>query len=431
MRSATDDRRLQLERALRAIGLAALIGLAARLTLSTPTVAPTSRLTTTDLAASLTRATRTVTPAIHLEASRALAPDERDWLRALDRAGTQVTWHAPQFLPPLALQAEPVVAPGGRYLTTLMASPDAPVALRDGVGLVDSLGTGKRGLLSVVTPLEGSLRFTTVTGTASIPSLDTAIVRTVLVVGAAGWESKYVLAALEESGWQVETRLLVAPNVYIGSGRTSSLDTSRLSAVVLLDSLALSPGEVARFLRSGGGVVLASGAAANAGLASLAGVIPVERLRGELGALASSDPQRGLSAVGFRLRDARSTVLERRGPSAVAVARRVVAGRILVLGADETWRWRMQGPDGSVEAHRAWWSSAVARVAYAPAPNGARWQGLDAAPLAAMYAVLGSPTPARTLTTRAAAYIVDALLLTLALLSLLGEWASRRLRGAR
>src|SRR6185436_5889366 len=103
---------------------------------------------------------------------------------------------------------------------------------------------------------------------------------------------KYVLAALEESGWRVETRLLVAPNVYVSAGRIPSLDTSRLAAVVLLDSMALPSGELARYLRSGGGVVLASGAARNAGLASLAGVIPVERLRGELGALTSSDPQR-------------------------------------------------------------------------------------------------------------------------------------------
>jgi hypothetical protein len=312
----------------------------------------------------------------------------------------------------------------------MVVSPRAPVAVRDAVGLVDSLRAGKEGIVSLVASIRGGLRVSTVAGEAAIPSLDTAILRAVLVVGPAGWESKYIVAALEESGWPVEVRLSVAPNVYVGVGRPVSLDTSQYAAVVVLDSLAFRIADIARYLRSGGGVVLAAGGAANAALASLAGVVPGERLRGELGALASSDARRGLSAVGFRVRDERSTVLERRGPAAVAVARRTGAGRVLALGADETWRWRMQGADGSVEAHRTWWSSAVARVAYAPVPNVPFLHGLDAMPLAAMHAALGPPTSAPRLTSRVSTSMADALLLVIVLLSLLCEWGSRRLRGA-
>ncbi len=427
----TDGARFPRERILRSLGVAALLALAARLLLTPPSGAAAMRMTTVDLGPSLIRATQVKAPDIWLEATRTLTPEERDWLRALDRAGSPVGWNAPQPLAPLAIQAEPVVAPGRRHAISILAPPDAPVAVRDDVGLVDSLRAGAGGTLSLETSATGALHVSAPAGTATIPSLDSAIVRRLLVVGPAGWESKYVVAALEESGWMVEARLSVAPNVHVGDGRVAPLDTSRLAAVVLLDSLALRLADVTRYLRSGGGVVLAFGAASQAALASLAGVVPAERLRGELGALASPDPRRGLSGIAFRVRDGRSTVLERRGPSAVVVARRAGAGRVVALGTDDTWRWRMQGPDGSVEAHRAWWSAAVSRVAYAPVPNVAGSRGLDAVPLAAMHAVLGPPSPAPVMASLASTSIVDAVLLMVALLALLGEWASRRLRGAR
>ncbi|MEP7346392.1 MAG: hypothetical protein ABI877_14070 [Gemmatimonadaceae bacterium] len=433
MLSRTDGVRFSRERILRSLGIVALIMLGVRLALTPPVVAPVTHVTTAELASSLARATQARTPGIRLDATRVLAPDERDWLRALDRAGSPVTWDASPVLPPLAMQGEPVVAPGGRYAVSLIAPADAPVAVRDEVGLVDSLRIGKGGVLTLETSAEGMLRASTPAGTAGIPSLDSAVVRAVLVVGPASWESKFVAAALEEAGWPVVTRLSVAPNVYVEGGQAAPLDTSRFAAVVMLDSLALRVGDVTRYLRSGGGVVLTFGAASQSGLASLAGAVPADHLRGELGALSSPDPRRGLSAIAFRVRDARSTVLERRGTSAVAVARRVGAGRVLALGTDETWRWRMQGPEGSVEAHRAWWTSAVSRVAYAPVPNDvlSPGRGLDATPLAAMHAALGPPSAAPVLTKPLSASIVDPLLLALALLSLLAEWTSRRLRGAK
>ena len=369
MPSPTSDTPPAHERLLRALGVLATVALGARLALTWTRVPAPVRVATTGLATTLAGATRIKAPSMHLEAARGLTPDERDWLRALNRTGTRVTWQASQPIPALAVQAEPVIAPGGRYALTVIASPEAAVAIHDNLGLLDSLGVGKRGVLTLVTSIDGGLRVGTASAMAVVAAPDTAVLRAVLVVGSAGWESKYVVAALEESGWPVEARLAVAPNVYIGAGRPSLLDTSRIAAVVILDSLALRTADVARYLSSGGGVVLAAGGAAYAELDSLAGAIPTERLRGELGALASSTPQRGLSAIAFRVRDGQSTVLDRRGGSAVAVARRVGSGRVLALGVDETWRWRMQGADGSVEAHRAWWSSAVARVAYAPLPN--------------------------------------------------------------
>jgi hypothetical protein len=225
--------------------------------------------------------------------------------------------------------------------------------------------------------------------------------------------------------------LAVAPDVYVGEARLPALDTARFAAAVLLDSLAYRLPEVVRYVRSGGGVVLGSESATHAGLAALAGVSTAGRLHGEVGALSSATPRAGLSGIALRVNDQRTTVLERRGASAVTVAHRVGSGRILAVGLDDTWRWRMQGADGSVEAHRAWWSSAVAHVAYAPLPNTALVAGLDAAPKVALHVALGPAASAPALSSRFPSAVLDATLRGLAFMALLGEWASRRLRGAR
>jgi len=434
MRSPTDSAlaATRRERVLRTGGIAALIALGVRLATAASPAAPSLRLTTSELPTALANATRHQAPTIHLTATRALGSDERDWLRALDRSGSRLTWALQRPIAPLAVQAEPEIAPDGRTSITVLAPIAAPVAIHDGVGLLDSLPVGPGGALSLSAATEGTLRVRSAAGEASVSARDSVTIRPVLVVGPAGWESKYVIAALEEAGWPVEERISVAPNVVVGRGSTQTLDTARLAAVVILDSLALRLPDVVRFVRSGGGAVVAPGAASLPSYAALAGAAPAERVRAELGALTTSEPRRGLSALTFRVRDTHSTVLERREGAPVLVARRLGAGRILLLGTDETWRWRMQGADGAVEAHRAWWSAAVTTVAYAPLPNTVTTvRGLDAAPLAAMYAVLGAPSSGRADRSAFPTQLLDAILLLFALLTLVGEWTSRRLRGAR
>ena len=228
------------ERLLRALGIGATAALGARLALLAPDRPEPARVTTTGLVASLARATRTKTPSVHLEASRALSPDERDWLRALDRAGTQVTWVASPALPALAVQVEPVIAPGARQAVAVVTSPGVPVAVRDTIGLVDSLRTGKHGVLSLVSSIDGRLGVSSAGAMAFVETLDTAVVRSVIVVGPAGWESKYIVAALEESGWQVEDAVedqpvafvagLVAEAIIVGRGL---IEAEQIVAVLL------------------------------------------------------------------------------------------------------------------------------------------------------------------------------------------------------
>jgi hypothetical protein len=95
--------------------------------------------------------------------------------------------------------------------------------------------------------------------------------------------------------------------------------------------------------------------------------------------------------------------------------------------------------DDAPAAHRGWWARLVAAVAYAPAPAVAAGDPLGAtppepAPLAATVATLGVPTAAPVDGRREAPggpRPSDGVLAAIAGAALLGEVASRRLRGAR
>src|SRR6185437_16402071 len=86
-------------------------------------------------------------------------------------------------------------------------------------------------------------------------------------------------------------------------------------------------------------------------------------------------------------------IVQRRGPGIAIAARRVGAGRVLQVGYDETWRWRMAGGPGSAAQHRAWWAGIVSAIAYAPsasdsAPTASQFL---AAPRAEVTQALGEP----------------------------------------
>jgi len=250
------------------------------------------------------------------------------------------------------------------------------------------------------------------------------------------------VAALEEDGWVVDARLAVAPRVAVGQGRQAPLDTSAYSAVVALDRTAAPyAARIARFVRQGGGVVLAAPAARLAGLAGLAsGGVGRER-PGVAGALLAAEPRRGLAlSPVVRLTD-EAVPLERQGDAVAAAARRVGAGRVVQLGYGETWRWRMLGAGDAPAAHRAWWSRVVGSAAYAPTvprisvdargDAARRDTAPDAAPYAHAVAALGRPLAAAPAVPVATAREVPWWLLLLIAAALLTEWASRRFRGAR
>jgi hypothetical protein len=125
-----------------------------------------------------------------------------------------------------------------------------------------------------------------------------------------------------------------------------------------------------------------------------------------------------------------SVVLERQGGDVAVAARRIGAGRVVEIGYHDLWRWRMEGGEGAPEAHRAWLARLVAGVANtgvhpidAPAA--------DAAPLATLIQRLGPPTPDREPGQPGSADRWMRWAFALICFALLGEWASRRLRGLR
>jgi hypothetical protein len=264
---------------------------------------------------------------------------------------------------------------------------------------------------------------------ASTVPRDSVVLHKVLVIGEAGWESKFVVAALEEEGWKVDAFIRVAPGVDVTQGSAASIDTSRYAAVVALDA-AVAPyaSRIIQFARIGGGVVLGSQAASVGALSSLrAGVVG-----------RATSPYPGSVGIGslalLPITALRSdaVALERRNGSVAIAARRIGAGRAIQLGYEDTWRWRMNGEDGAVRDHRLWWTGLVSRVAYAPhVPRTAASMSTDETPMIGLVAALGSRT-LQGARSRLSGNPSERLawLFALLALALVGEVASRRLRGA-
>jgi hypothetical protein len=357
----------------------------------------------------------------------------RDWLRALARAGGSVRWSASRPMTAAAVAAEPAAEPNGVTRVRLASAAGEAVSIGDDAGIIDTLPRGGATELELAT-VAGTIRATGATFTAMTDARDSLVLRPVLVLGAAGWESKFTVAALEERGWRVASRVRVAPNIEVTQGPLGTIDTARYAAVVVLDSTAASLGpDIARYARAGGGVIL-GGAAARVG--TIAAVAPggvARRVAGVAGAVASASPRTGLAAYPIASPRRDAVVLESRDGSVMVAARRVDAGRVIQVGYDETWRWRMGGGGEAALAHREWWSRLVAAVAYAPlVPRASAPSALDETPLASLIDALG---PAAPLDSRLVPRTNDAritwTLFALVVASLLAEWTSRRLRGAR
>jgi hypothetical protein len=362
---------------------------------------------------------------IHLDARTVPPAWATDWLAALARVGVPVSWSGSP--PATMLSIQPVASPRAAVRIDV-AAPNGSVAhVRDDAGEVDRITVADLGA-TVVAP--------SIVGTVSVDAAGqlmhgvpprSGARRNVMVVGAAGWEAKFIVAALEESGWPVAARFGVAPGVDVTSGATAMLDTSRTAAVVAVDSSVRVLGTaLQRFVRSGGGLILAGPAAASPIVADLAPGAVGARTRPTLRARDTVH----LGTTGFypvvQLRPG-AIALERRAGGISLAARRVGAGRVLQAGYDDSWRWRMAGAGGSDEAHRQWWTRAVESVAYVTAAP----RSVDvaaAAPLSHLIERLGPP---RQTPPAIGGGVDPIILMTLIMILLLAEWASRRLRGLR
>ena len=359
-------------------------------------------------------------------------PRQRDWLAALRSSGSNVTWSG--SLPAVGLEIQPIAAPGGGYNVLVSAPSGSSVVVGDEVGPLDTLRAGAGGARVSVPSASGivTARSAGTTARASLP--DSLRIKRVLVIGSADWESKFVIAALEESGWKVDAQTHVAPGVSVTQGSINPIDTARYSAVIALDrSASAYAAEITRYAASGGGVILGAAAVGGEGFASLragaAGRIDAPTaVQSEPGSVTLQS----LSLMPIVAMRGDAIALERRNGNVAAAARRFVNGRVLQLGYIDTWRWRMSGSGNSVSDHRKWWTNAVAGVAYAPPASSAIASNQDDVPLARLVGALGQPSPAALVPLASTAASVSLWwLFAILSLSLLAEWVSRRTRGVR
>jgi hypothetical protein len=369
---------------------------------------------------------------LHVALPEAPVGSARAWLEAFRRAGARVQWSS--AIPASAIALERVNDPAGGWRALVAAPPGARVVVADALGVLDTLvmrAPAAEVRSAVVRP---PVRARLGRQEARAVAPDTLERRSVLVLGSAGWESKFVIAALEERGWAVAARLRVAPRIDVTQG-APVIDTARVGVVIALDTTAAAQApRLARFVRAGGGLVLAGSAARSGRLAALAPGTAGARVPATSLAFTGT-PRRALGFFPVMRLARDAVVLERQGNHVAAAAWRVGAGRVVQVGYDETWRWRLAGDDDAPDAHRAWWSAIVSSAAYRAAhPVAAGDTAMDAAPLVATVAALGSPissaaglSSGRAALPRARELRLWMLVLLFALL--LGEWTSRRLRG--
>ena len=289
---------------------------------------------------------------MHVTFATAPRARDRDWLRALAGAGVRVGWSG-DSIPATAIEVAARTDPAGGVRAFVAAPAGSHATLSDAVGLLDSVAVGAADQHAPVPIASGALDVAIGDQHASAGAPDSVLPRQVVVLGAAGWEGKFVVAALEERGWTVSSRLRVAPGIFASQGTPLALDTARIAAVIALDtSAAAEAGAIARFVRSGGGVVLAGSAALAPALRAIAPGRAGARVPAASISFASAAPRRALGFFPVLALASDAVTLESRDGRSAAAARRVGAGRVVQLGYDDTWRWRLAGAGDAPAAHR-------------------------------------------------------------------------------
>jgi len=350
------------------------------------------------IAMSLPRWTMTTPAQIHLALDSVLPPYERDWIAAIERAGTNVTWSSPH-ISAIAATLTRMADPFGTSELSAYAKRGSVMIVRDRVGPIDSVAVGGGGGVRLEIPGASTRIGASVNGsTAWAAAPDSILFKRLLVEGAASWETKFTIAALAERGWKVDALTHVAPGVDVRDGNATAPDTSRYAAIIAVDSSASLIARGANsFVRDGGGLITL----------------------------------RDASMIGPRA--AASILLERRADGDVR-ASRVGEGRVMRVGYKDLWRQRMTDDDtvpDPVAAHRAWLARAVASVAYAPRIAVRPDSLADPAPLADMVDRIGARSGPTGAESPLRSEVPSAVLFGILLVSLLLELASRRLRGAR
>jgi hypothetical protein len=419
------DRREWAEALCRAAAFLVLAFLIFRVAFGTQVTAPEKVVARISELPSLTRGGSI--PNIHFTLEGVPSTLQRDWQRALRSTGSSISWSG--NAQPLAVSAAPNANPEGGHTLTAYYGGTGVVQVRDAISAIDSATSSSHFVSFPVAVSSGPARTIAGHDSASLPLMDSVILRPVLVIGKAGWETKFVLAALEEAGWKTNAIIFVAPSVITSEGSAAPIDTARYSAVVALDESA-SPRarEIIAFVGSGGGLVLAEDAARSAAFASLrvSTTAPVPRQSSS-----DADTVSRVSARFAHLDLAPTAVaIESHGRNVAVGAIRANFGRVIQTGFTDTWRWRMQGTQQSLIDHRDWWSGLVSKVAYAPRFSFTALAD-DGAPYADLVSIAGPPLTRYNESSRLDDSLNELFWILLLFSLLLVEWTSRRLRGAR
>lgn len=351
-------------------------------------------------------------------------PAARDWLVALRRGGTAVRW-ANGGIVPLGLEWNAVPDPAGGVFVRVAGVPGMSVRVSDSLGTIDTLSLRGGGATLALGSAVGSVEARSGNTAVRVHGRVDLSTRRVVLLGMAGWEARFLRAALEERGWTVDARLALAPGLVAGTSPRLNLDTATTAVVIAVDSSAAPfATDIARFVDEGGGLVLLPEAAARSGFRKLRLAVPGTPTRAELRMIADR-PLEALRVTPLEPVVAGAVVLDTRAGRPAVVAGRVGAGRVVQVGYQDTWRWRMMGGDDGPASHRAWWAWIVSS---ASRHGSGGVQAGDPAPLAGLSVALGPAGPLAAVPPARRDWWPW--LVAVMMLGMLGEWTSRRLRGA-
>ena len=206
--------------------------------------------------------------------------------------------------------------------------------------------------------------------------VDTAGAPRVLVrAGLPGWEARFVVRALEESGVRVDVSFDLGRGMAVGQGAGDAITPARLAgadAVLVLDGAPLGGGEAAAlagFAARGGGVLLAGDRAAALGTVRAGRMVtPLDAslIRWTAPAeLAVLPPDRiRVTAAPFAGTGAPAVLAAASAQGGLLALRPLGRGRAASLALTDSWRWRMEA--GRIDEHREFWRGLVDWLASAP-----------------------------------------------------------------
>jgi hypothetical protein len=392
---------------------------------------PVQTADSTSLRRALVRWSTTVAPErVHARLETLPTSTELDWLAAISRAGTSVTWGT-NTLVPTSVVTEPMADPKGGVYARVAVSKPGIVVISDLVGPLDSATSPSVGIQFVVPSFPLSVTASVRGQAAYSPVRDSLLLRRLLVLGAATWESKFVVAALEEQGWKVDAEFRLSPKTDVTQGSIGSIDTADYAAVIVMDpSAARYANRIIPYVRRGGGLLLTDRTAITPAFAMVAaGRSGPLRVENELRS-ADTAPLRTLALAPIVNLKEDAVALQYRDKLPTVVARRVGLGRVVQIGYRDVWRWRMGGGDGALAAHREWWATLVAGVAYRSA-KGRAVASANESPYASIVERIGPPSPMLAADGGNERLPFATLAFTVFAIASIVEWASRRLRGSK